>query len=52
MLTSLEEITVVCPSFPVVWCKSPFAYSNHEAVILASFEFSMDGSANPCVTFA
>jgi hypothetical protein len=29
----LEEITVVCPSIPIAWCKSPFTYSNHEAVM-------------------
>jgi hypothetical protein len=39
MLSSLEEIAVVCPSFPIARCKSPFAYSNHKAVILAPFEF-------------
>jgi hypothetical protein len=39
MLSSSEETAVVCPSFPIVWCKSPFTYSNHEAVILAPFEF-------------
>jgi hypothetical protein len=47
MLPSLQVVGVVCPSFAVAWCKSPFTYSNHEAVILAPFECWMDESAHP-----
>jgi hypothetical protein len=39
MLQSLEQIAVVCPSFPVAWCKTPFEYSNNEAAIISLFEF-------------
>jgi hypothetical protein len=52
MLSSLKEIVVVCTSFPIACCRNPFACSNDEAVILAPFEFWMDESANPCVTFS
>jgi hypothetical protein len=46
MLSSLEETAVLCPSFPGTRCKCPFAYSIHEVVILAPFEFLMHGNSN------